>query len=90
MIALKKYGKSRLLFSETDSLMYEIKAKDFTKSLVKTKKMFDLSNYWTKPNDGSNKLVVGKMKNEAAGVPIKGLNLLNNLSDWKQKYIHSW
>ena len=45
MIVLKKYGKSRLLFSETDSLMYEIKAKDFTKSLVKTKKMFDLSNY---------------------------------------------
>ena len=52
--------------------------------------MFDLSNYWTKPNYGSNKLIVGRMKDETAGVPIKGLNLLNHLLDWKQKYIHSW
>ena len=52
--------------------------------------MFDLSNYWTKPNDGSNKLIAGRMKDETAGVPIKGLNLLNHLLGWKQKYIHSW
>ena len=45
--------------------------------------MFDLSNYSTKSNfyDASNKLVVGKIKDDTASVPIKGLNLLNNLSD---------
>ena len=35
--------------------------------------MFDFSNYSAKPEyyDDSNKLVVGKMKDEAAGVAIK-------------------
>ena len=34
--------------------------------------MFDFSNYWTKSKFyDSNKLVVGKMKDEAASVAIK-------------------
>ena len=36
------------------------------------KEMFDLSNYSTKSKyDNSNKLVVGKMKDETAGVVIE-------------------
>ena len=43
------------------------------KILVKAKKMFDFSNYSTKSTfyDDSNKLVVGKMKNETVGAAIK-------------------
>ena len=35
--------------------------------------MFDFSNYWTKSkyHDNSNKLVVGKMKDETAGAAIE-------------------
>ena len=50
-----KYGNNpRLLFTDTDSLMYEIKTEDVYE---------DFSNYSTKSKYGnSNKLVVGKMK----------------------------
>ena len=62
-----KYGNnSRLLLTDTGSLMYEIKTED----LSNDKEMFNLSNYSTKSKyyDNSNKLVVGKMKDETAGV----------------------
>ena len=61
-----KYGNnSRLLFTDADSLMYE----DFSND----KEMFDFSNYSTKSKyyDNSKNLVVGKMKDETAGVGIK-------------------
>ena len=47
--------------------MYEIKT-DFSSN----KEMFDFSNYPTKSKyyDGSNKLVIGKMKDETRGVAI--------------------
>ena len=53
--------------------MYEIKIEDVYGDLGNEKEMFDFSNYWTnsKYYDNSNKLVVGKMKNERAGVAIK-------------------
>ena len=53
----------------TDSLMYEIKAKDVYED--KDKEMFDFSNYsvLSKYND-SNKLVFGKMKDETGGVAV--------------------
>ena len=69
-----KYGNnSRLLFTDTDSLMYEIKTKDVCKDFRNNKEMFEFSNYSTKSKyyDNSNKLVVGKMKNETAGVVIE-------------------
>ena len=49
--------------------MYEIKTED----LSNDKEMFNLSNYSTKSKyyDNSNKLVVGKMKDETAGVAIE-------------------
>ena len=69
-----KYGKnSKLLFTDTDSNIYEIKTKDIYEDLSKVKEMFDFSNYSTKSKyyDESNKLVVGKMKDETACVAIE-------------------
>ena len=53
--------------------MYEIKTKDVYKDCSNDKEMFDFSNYSTKSKyyDNSNKLVVGKMKDETAGAAIK-------------------
>ena len=43
--------------------MYEIKAEDVYKDFSNDKEMFNFSNYW-KYYDNSNKVVVGKMKDE--------------------------
>ena len=46
MITLKKYGKnSRLLFIDSDSLMYEIITEDVCEDFSKDKEMFNFSNY---------------------------------------------
>ena len=66
-----KYGNnSRLLFTDTDSVMYEIKTEDVYKDFSNNRKMFDFSNYSTKSKyfDNRNKFVVRKMKDETAGV----------------------
>ena len=68
-----KYGdKAKLLFTDTDSLMYEIETEDFYKDIspdVQT--MFDTSNY---PKEhpsgietGVNKMVIGLMKDDVGG-----------------------
>ena len=51
---------SRLLFTDTDSLMYEIKTEDVYKDFSNDREMFDFSNYSTQSKycDNSNKLVV--------------------------------
>ena len=72
----KKYkNKAELLFTDTDSLMFHIKTKDFYQDIcpdVKTK--FDTSDY---PSDhqsgiltGINKKVIGMFKDEVAGKQI--------------------
>ena len=69
-----KYGNnSRLLFTDTGSLMYEIKTEDVYKDFSNVKEMFDFINYSTKSKyfDNSNKLMIRKMKDEAAGVAIE-------------------
>ena len=69
-----KYGNnSKLLFTVTDSLVYDIKAKDVYEDVSKDKEMFDFSNYSPKSKyfDDSNKLVASKMKDELSGVTIK-------------------
>ena len=38
-------NKSKLLFTDTDSLMYEIKTEDLYEYFRSNKEMFDLSNY---------------------------------------------
>ena len=69
-----KYGNNwRLLFTDTDSLMYEIKTGDIYEDFSNNKEMFDFSNYSTKSKyyDNSNNLVIGKIKDETAGVAIE-------------------
>ena len=70
-----EYGNnSRLLFTDTDSLMFEIKTEYCYEDFSNDKEMFDFSNYSTKSeHDNLNKLVVGKMKDEATGVAIEEL-----------------
>ena len=68
-----KYGdKARLLFTDTDSLTYEIEAKDVYKDFWNDKDKFDNSDYpeSSKYFYNKNKKVIGEFKDEAAGVPI--------------------
>ena len=53
--------------------MCEVKTEDVPEDFSDRKEMFDFSNYLTKSKyyDNSNKLVVGKIKDEAAGVSIE-------------------
>ena len=53
--------------------MYEIKTEDVYQDFINDKEMFHFSNYSSKSKyyDNSNKLVVGKMKDDTAGVAIK-------------------
>ena len=62
-----------LISSGADSLMYEIKIKDVYEDFSKDKEMFDFSNYSAKSKyyDDSNRLVVGKIKDETGGVAIE-------------------
>ena len=57
-------NNSRLSFTGTDSLTYEIKTEDIYEDFSNNKEMFDLSNYSTnsKYYDNKKKIVVGKMK----------------------------
>ena len=73
-------NKSRLLFTDTDSLMYEIKTEDLYEDFGSDKEMFDFNNYSTKSKyyDNSKKLVIGKKKMKL----LLALQLSN--------FIHSW
>ena len=67
-----KYG-AKLLFTDTDSLTYEIETEDVYEDLWKDKDLFDNSDY---PENSpfyfkENKKVIGKFKDEAAGTIIK-------------------
>ena len=47
-IKIKYSNNSRLLFTDTDCLMYEIKTEDVCKDLSNDREMFDFGNYSTK------------------------------------------
>ena len=69
----KKYGdKAKLLFTDTDSLMYEIRTEDFYEDIKgDVKDRFDTSNYPSNHPSGiptgCNKKVLGMFKDEAGG-----------------------
>lgn len=69
-----KYNdKAELLFTDTDSLMYEIKTKDFFEDIKNDLYRFDNSDY---PNEHTcynvnNKKVIGKFKDEACSKQIE-------------------
>ena len=69
---IKKNFDAELLFTDTDSLTYEIKSKDVYEEFFKWKDLFDFSNYSkdSKFYDDANKKVIGKMKDEYSGVII--------------------
>ena len=71
---LPKYGKkAKLLFTDTDSLCYHIMTEDIYADFFADRERFDNSDY---PSDSKfyfaeNKKVIGKFKDETAGVPIR-------------------
>ncbi|XP_048588381.1 uncharacterized protein LOC116601844 [Nematostella vectensis] len=71
-----KYGdKAKLLFTDTDSLMYEIETEDFYKDISgDVRSMFDTSNYpRNHPSgieSGLNKKIIGMFKDETGGLQI--------------------
>ena len=61
------------MFTDTDSLCYEIKTDDVYEDLFQDKELFDNRDY---PENSEfffdeNKKIIGKMKDEAAGIVIK-------------------
>ena len=72
-IKTKHDNKSKLLFTDTDSLMYEIKTENVFEGFSSDKKMFNFSNSSTKSKyyNNSNKLVIGKMKDETGAIAIE-------------------
>ena len=75
--------KSRLLLTDSDSLMYEIRTDDTYEDFSNNKEIFDFINYSTKSQyyDDSKKLVVGKMKDEIGGDAIELFVQLKPLVD---------
>ena len=69
----KKYNdRAKLLFTDTDSLTYEIETVDAYKDFWTDKDMVDNSDY---PENSpyycnTNKKIIGKFKDEACGIPI--------------------
>ena len=69
---LKTSKSAKLLFTDTDSLVYEINGDNVYERCFKDKDLFDFSEY---PKDSvyydiSNKIVLGKMKDEFNGTKI--------------------
>ena len=66
---VKNNFDAELLFTDTDSLTYEIKSEDVYEEFFKHKHLFDFSNYPedSKFFDPTNKKVIGKMKDESEG-----------------------
>ena len=69
----RKYNnRAKLLFINTDSLTYEIRAEDIYKDFWNDKDMFDNSDYLESSPYycNANKKVIGKFKDEACGILI--------------------
>ena len=69
---IKKNFNAELLFTDTDSLAYEIKSKNFYEEFFKWKNLFEFRNYSkdSKFFDDANKKVIGIVKDEMGGVII--------------------
>ena len=52
--------------------MYEIRTEDVSEDFRSNKEMFDFSNYLTKSKcyDDSNKIAIGRLKDETGGIAI--------------------
>ena len=65
-------NKAKLLFTDTESLTYEIETNDAYADFWKNKDKFDNSDYNKESPfyNADNKKVIGKFKDESAGIPI--------------------
>ena len=72
---IKKNFNAELLFTDTDSLTYEIKSENIYEEFFKWKDLFNLSNYskYLKFFNETNKKVIGKMKDQFGGVKVKNV-----------------
>ena len=66
---IKKNFNAELLFTDTDSLTYEIKSENVYEEFFKWKNLFNYSKD-SKFYDDANKKAIGKMKDEYGGVII--------------------
>ena len=76
---LKKID-AELLFTDTDSLTYEITSEDNYEEFFKPKHLFDFSHFSkdSKFYDNQNEIVVGKMKVLNKGIPIDRFSRLKS------------
>ena len=76
---IRKFS-TRLLFTDTGSLCYELYEKNPYKKMYKCKKVFDLSSFpvSSKYYRSNNKKVLGKMKDEYDGKSILKLLYLKS------------
>ena len=84
---IRKFN-TRLLFTDTDSLCYELHAKNPYKIMYKYKELFDLNNFpvSSKYCCSDNRKVVGKTKDEYGGKSIlKFLGLKSKMSSIQDK-----
>ena len=63
---LYTFNSAKLLFTDTDSLFYEINNENVYEQCFKDKELFDFSGYPvnSKYYDNTNKKLLGKMKDE--------------------------
>ena len=69
---IKNNFDAELLSTDTDSLTYEIKSENIHEEFFKWKDLFDFSNYSKNSSffNGTNKKVIGKMKDEFGGIIV--------------------
>ena len=69
---IKKNFNAELLFTYTDSIIYDIKLENVYEKFFRWKDLFDFSNYSkdSKVFNETNKKVIGKMKDEFGGVIV--------------------
>ena len=67
-------NKPEMSLTGTDNLMCKIETENVCEDLYKDKELFDFSNYSkdSKYYSGATNLIVGKIKEETSGLPIKG------------------
>ena len=61
-----------MLFTDTDSLIYQIKSENVYEEFFERKDLFDFGNYSkdSRFSNDTNKKVIGKMKDEFGGVIV--------------------
>ena len=86
---IKKNFDVELLFTDTDSLAYEIKSEDVYEEFFKQNYLFDFSNFLkdSKFFNEANKKVIGKMKDEFVGVILEEfVGLKSKMYSMKKKW----